>query len=118
MIFGMPEIKINNAHNVRISKWSQLQKGMNEITLKGLYLNFYQLIGSSFINRLRDIFITGLCAYLVIYEDMTLGVMMTISYVLGQLSAPISQLIQFTQTFQDAVNSLDRLNEIQQKKES
>ncbi len=117
MIFGMPEIKINNAHNVRISKWSQLQKGMNEITLKGLYLNFYQLIGSSFINRLRDIFITGLCAYLVIYEDMTLGVMMTISYVLGQLSAPISQLIQFTQTFQDAVNSLDRLNEIQQKKE-
>ena len=117
MIFGMPEIKINNAHNVRILKWSRLQKGMNEITLKGLYLNFYQLIGSSFINRLRDIFITGLCAYFVIYENMTLGVMMTISYVLGQLSAPITQMIQFTQTFQDAVNSLDRLNEIQQKKE-
>lgn len=117
MIFGMPEIKINNAHNVRISKWSSLQQGMNEITLKGLYLNFYQLIGSSFINRLRDIFITGLCAYFVIYENMTLGVMMTISYVLGQLSAPISQMIQFTQTFQDAVNSLDRLNEIQQRKE-
>ena len=117
MIFGMPEIKINNAHNVRISKWSNLQKKMNGISLKGLYLNFYQLIGSSFINRLRDIFITGLCAYFVIYENMTLGVMMTISYVLGQLSAPITQLIQFTQTFQDAVNSLDRLNEIQQKKE-
>ena len=117
MIFGMTEIKINNAHNIRISKWSQLQKGMNEITLKGLYLNFYQLIGSSFINRLRDIFITGLCAYLVIYENMTLGVMMTISYVLGQLSAPVTQMIQFAQTFQDAVNSLDRLNEIQQKKE-
>ena len=117
MIFGMPEIKINNAHNVRISKWSNLQKGMNEITLKGLYLNFYQLIGSSFINRLRDIFITGLCAYFVIYENMTLGVMMTISYVLGQLSAPITQMIQFTQTFQDAANSLDRLNEIQQKRE-
>lgn len=117
MIFGMPEIKINNAHEVRISKWSNLQKGMNEITLKSLYLNFYQLIGSSFLNRLRDIFITGLCAYFVINENMTLGVMMTISYVLGQLSGPITQMIQFTQTFQDASISLQRLNEIQQKKE-
>ena len=117
LIFGMNEIKINNAHDTRISIWSRMQKGMNDITLKSLYLNYYQLIGSSFVNRIRDIFITGFCAYYVIHENMTLGVMMTIGYVLGQLSAPITQMIQFTQTFQDAANSLSRLNEIQQQKD-
>lgn len=115
MIFGMPEIKINDAHEVRISKWERMQKGMNKITLQSLYLNFYQLIGSSFVTRLRDIIITGLCAYFVISGQMTLGVMMTISYILGQLSSPISQLTQFAQTFQDASNSLERLEDIQRR---
>lgn len=117
MINGMSEIKINNAQIVRISRWEKIQKQMNEIKLKSLYLNYYQLIGSSFVNRFRDIVITCLCAFLVISQNMTLGVMMTISYILGQLSAPINQLIQLTQAFQDTSNSLDRLDDIQYRKD-
>lgn len=115
MIYGMSEIKINTAEEVRINRWELVQRKQNAISLRALYLNQYQVVGSSFINRLRDIAITGLCAYFVIGSNMTLGVMMTISYILGQLSGPMSQLTQFTTSFQDATNSLERLEDIQMR---
>lgn len=114
MIEGMSEIKINNAQNVRISIWEKMQDKLNGISLKALYLNYYQLVGSSFVNKLRDIIITFFCAYLVINNNISLGVMMTISYILGQLSIPISRITNFSQIYQDVVASLERLNEIQQ----
>lgn len=113
LIFGMSEIKINNAHNNMIAKWENVRNLQNRVTLESLYLNYYQSVGSAFVNRVRDILIILLCAYYVISSEMTLGILMTISYILGLLSAPMSQLIQLTRTAQDAANSLDRLNEIQ-----
>lgn len=115
MINNMDEIKMNNAQNIRISRWEKVQTKMNNINLRGLYLNYYQIIGSSFLNRLRDIIITGSCAFWVINENMTLGIMMTISYILGQLSYPMSQLTVFSYAFQDASNALHRLDDIQQR---
>lgn len=117
LINGMFEIKINNAKDKRIAVWEKTQRKINGISLKALYLNYYQLIGSSFLNRIRDILITTLCAYLVISNQMTLGIMMTISYVLGQLTGPINDLTSFSQNFQDARISLDRLAEIQRKED-
>ncbi|WP_353122439.1 peptidase domain-containing ABC transporter [Dysgonomonas capnocytophagoides] len=117
MINGMSEIKINNAENIKILKWENLQSKINRINLKSLYLNYYQLVGSSFVNRLRDIIITCICAYFVINDNITLGTMMTISYILGQLSSPVSYLTNFTQTFQDVSNSLERLDDIQSRED-
>lgn len=117
IINGMTEIKINNAQNTRISKWEKIQKKLNKIVLEALYLNYYQIIGSTFINRFRDFTTTCLCAFLVIKQDMTLGIMMTISYILGQLSTPLNQLTQIPQALQDTSNSLNRLHDIQTKEE-
>lgn len=117
LIMGMSEIKINNAQDTRISVWKKTQALINNISLKALYLNYYQLIGSSSINRIKDIAITTFCAFLIIDNQMTLGIMMSISYILGQLTGPLNQMSQLVQSFQDAKISLDRLSEIQNKKD-
>lgn len=113
LISEMPEIKINNAHAAKIKKWEGLQNKLNKITLKALYLNYYQLLGANFLNRARDILITGLCSFLVIKGRLTIGSMMTIAFILGQLTRPIDSIIAIIKGLQDAKLSFDRLDEIQ-----
>jgi ATP-binding cassette subfamily B protein len=112
LITEMPEIKINNAHHNKISQWEQLQDRLNLINIKALFLNYYQLIGSNFFNRIKDIFITGVCAYFVIQGKMTIGVMLTIGYLLGQLGRPIETIINVIRGLQDAQLSISRLYDI------
>ena len=115
MIHGMPEVKINNAQHAKLRRWQLNQNKLNDILLKALHLNYYQLFGVNTFNRVKDILIIGLCAYLVIGNHMTLGVMMGISYILGQLNRPIDQIVDFIRNAQDAKMSFDRMDEIQQK---
>lgn len=117
LINEMPEIKINNAHKTKISQWEILQIKLNKINLKALFLNYYQIIGSNFFNKIKDIFITALCAYWVIDHKMTIGTMMTIGFILGQLNGPIVSLINIMRGLQDAKLSFNRLDEIQQMDE-
>lgn len=114
---GMPDIKINNAQHNRLSIWKKTQKRINEISLKSIYLNYYQLIGSSFVDRTRDVIIITICSILIINEQATLGTLLTISYILGQLTYSLSQIYQFSKEFQDAKISLDRLSEIQNRED-
>ncbi|HYC29782.1 MAG TPA: ATP-binding cassette domain-containing protein, partial [Chitinophagaceae bacterium] len=117
LITEMPEIKINNAHGNKIDQWLGLQTKLNTIKIRALFLNYYQLIGSNFFNRVKDIVITGICAYAVIHGNMTLGVMMTIGYILGQLNGPIDNIIAIIRGLQDAKLSYNRLEDIQRLKD-
>lgn len=117
LITEMPEIKINNAHGNKIGQWQGLQMKLNSIKIKALFLNYYQLIGSNFFNRIKDILITGICAYTVIQGNMTLGVMMTIGFILGQLNGPIDNIISIIRGLQDAKLSYNRLEDIQRLKD-
>lgn len=112
LINGMAEVKINNASEVRLSIWNKSQEIINKLTIKSTFNNFYMSSGNALILRLKDIIITGICATLVIQNEMTIGVMMTISYIVGRLSSPISQLISSVVVVQDAILSYDRVNEI------
>jgi len=117
LIMGMVEIKINNAQRTRINIWRESQNKINAISLKTLYLNYYQTIGALSVNKIRDIIITTICAFLVIKADMTLGIMMSVSYILGQLAAPLSQIQNLIKDSLDAKISLDRLDEVQSKED-
>lgn len=112
LIHGMSEIKINNAQNFKIKQWMITQDKINALSLKSIYIDHYLMSGISFLDRLKDLLITGLCAFYVIYSDMTIGTMMTISYLLGQLSSPIRQLVNLSKTVQDAKLSYDRLDQV------
>lgn len=112
LVYGMQEIKLNNAENTYRWAWEGLQAGLFKLNFKSLSLDQYQQIGAFFINQGKNIFITYLVAKLVIEGALTMGMMLAIQYILGQLGSPIEQLIGFTQQAQDAKISLERLNDI------
>lgn len=112
LIMGMSEIKINNAYHSRINAWNNIENKLNKLQLKRIYLEQYISNGTGLIGRLRDIVLTGVSALYVIQDEMTIGVMMMISFVLGQLSGPISDLMSFAKISQDLKLSYERLFDI------
>lgn len=117
LINGMQEIKLHNAEKQKRWSWEFLQARLFKISIEGLALEQYQSVGSGFINELKNILITVLSAKLVIDGEITLGMMLAISYIVGQLNSPIAQLINFIREVQDAKISLDRLSEIHNKED-
>jgi ATP-binding cassette, subfamily B, bacterial len=112
LINGMQEIKLHNAERRMRWNWEYVQARLFKVATKSLVLEQTQSVGSNFINELKNMFITILSAKLVIDGDITLGMMMAISYIIGQLNSPITQLIGFMRDVQDAKISVDRLGEI------
>ena len=117
LINGMQEIKLHNAERRMRWNWEYVQARLFKISTKSLALEQTQSVGSNFINELKNMFITILSAKLVIDGEITLGMMMAISYIVGQLNGPITQLINFMREVQDAKISLDRLGEIHNKED-
>lgn len=117
LILGMQEIKLNNAERQKRWGWEFTQAALFKVQLKSMSIGQWQNIGSSFINEVKNIVITSISASLVIKGDITLGMMMSISYITGQLNGPIMQLVGFFQSAQNAKLSLERLSEIQNKED-
>ena len=117
LITGMQEIKLNNCETEKRWQWERIQVKLFKISIKGLALQQYQQIGSVFFNQTTNILISYLAARAVVSGEMTLGMMMSLTYIVGQLTAPIEQFIGFARSFQDAKISLERLSEIHQKED-
>ncbi|MDB5158322.1 MAG: Toxin translocation ATP-binding protein [Mucilaginibacter sp.] len=114
LINGMQEIKLNNCEQQKRWEWEHIQARLFRYNVNSLALSQYQQGGATFINEGKNIFITFLSAEAVINGNLTLGAMVAIQYIVGQLSSPIEQFLNFIQGFQDARISLERLNEIHQ----
>ncbi|MFK5878305.1 MAG: peptidase domain-containing ABC transporter [Flavobacteriaceae bacterium] len=112
LINGMQEIKLHNAERRMRWNWEYVQARLFKVATKSLALEQTQSVGSNFINELKNMFVTILSAKLVIDGEITLGMMMAISYIVGQLNGPVVQLIGFMRDVQDAKISIDRLGEI------
>lgn len=115
LINGMQEIKLHNAEKVKRWQWENIQATLFNLSVRSLVLNQTQNSGSALINELKNIIITFISAHLVITGDITLGMMLSISYIIGQLNSPVLELISFTRQFQDAQLSIERLAEIHNK---
>jgi ATP-binding cassette subfamily B protein len=117
LITGMQEIKLNNCERQQRWKWERIQVKLFKISVQGMALGQYQQIGSIFFGQTTGLFISFLSAKAVVDGNITLGMMMSISYIIGQLSGPIGQVIAFAQSLQDAKISLERLNEVHNKED-
>jgi ATP-binding cassette subfamily B protein len=117
LINGMQEIKLHNAEKQKRWGWEYIQARLFKVSMKGMVLEQTQTIGSNFINELKNIIIVFLSAKLVIDGQITLGMMMAISSIVGNLNAPVLQLIGFIREAQDAKISLARLSEIHEKED-
>lgn len=113
LVMGMKEIKINSAQDKRVKHVCDIQNRINNFQLKELYLNGYSSLGVSSLSKIRDIFITIFCAYLVIEGQITIGILLTISYLIAQISSSLDKILRFFINIQDAKLSFDRLTEIQ-----
>jgi ATP-binding cassette, subfamily B, bacterial len=112
LIQSVPELKLNNAELRKRWAWENIQVRNFKLSIKSLALQQYQQTGALLINEGKNIVISFLAATAVVNGQMTLGAMMALQYIIGQLNSPIDQLIQFIQHYQDAKISLERLNEI------
>jgi ATP-binding cassette subfamily B protein len=117
MITGMQEIKLNTCEKQKRWDWENIQAKLFKLNVKSLSLDQYQNSGGMLINEGKNIIITFLSAFAVIKGDMTLGMMISVQYIIGQLNSPISQLIYFMHSMQDAKISLERLGEIHNKED-
>jgi ATP-binding cassette subfamily B protein len=117
LIAGMQEIKLNSCEKQKRWEWERIQIKLFKVSLKSMMLSQNQQLGAALINQAKDIFISFLSASAVIKGEMSLGMMMAVQYIIGQLNAPIHQFIGFTQAAQDARISLERLGEIHNKED-
>lgn len=117
LISGMQEIKLHTSESQFRWQWEDLQARLYKISVESLKLEQSQSIGASTIDQLKNIIITFLAAKFVLDGAITLGMMLSIQYIIGQLNNPISQLIGFIQSAQDAKISLERLGEIHERED-
>jgi len=112
MIQGMQEIKLQGSGRQVRWNWERIQAKLFKLNVKSLSLAQWQQSGALFINEGKNILITFFCAKAVIDSEMTLGTMLAVQFIIGQLNGPVEQMISFVKSWQDAKISMERLNEI------
>jgi ATP-binding cassette, subfamily B, bacterial len=114
VINGMQEIKLTQSELSMRWDWENLQASLFRLKVKGLSIIQYQSAGATFINEVTNVLITIVAATAVLKMDMTLGTMLAVQFIIGQLNVPVNQIIGFFRMSQDAGMSLDRLAEVHQ----
>lgn len=117
LITSMQDIKLNNCERQQRWKWERIQIKLFKIGVQGVTLEQIQTVGSLFFSQMTYVSISFMSAKLVVNGEITLGMMMAISYIIGQLAGPVGQFIGLAHSLQDAKISLERLNEIHNKKD-
>jgi ATP-binding cassette subfamily B protein len=117
LVTGMQEIKLNGCEQQKRWEWEHIQARLFRLRIKGMALGQYQDSGAILINQTKNILITVLVAQLVVSGHMTLGMMLSVQYITGQLNGPVDQLIGFFRSTQDARLSLERLSEVHEKED-
>jgi ATP-binding cassette subfamily B protein len=116
-IMNMPEIKINGAHHTMIAKLSGIQDKLNTLELRSLFLNMYQNIGVGFLSKLKELIAIAFCAFFIIRGQLTVGALLSISYILGQLAYPVNSLVNYLREAQDADIAQKRINDVYAEKD-
>ena len=117
LVNGMQEIKLSACERQKRWEWEHIQARLFKVNVRSLALRQYQDSGAVLINQTKNIIITGWVATLVVNGEMTLGMMLSVQYIIGQLSSPINELIAFARDMQDARLSMERLSEIHERRD-
>lgn len=112
LIQGMQDIKLNNCECQKRWEWERIQVRLFKISVKGLTIGQIQQTGSFFFVQATNVLITFIAARAVVGGSMTLGMMMSLTYIIGQVSAPVNDFVNFIRSLQDANISMERLNEV------
>ncbi|MCS6796070.1 MAG: peptidase domain-containing ABC transporter [Raineya sp.] len=101
-ITKMPEIRIHQGHHRVVQKILDFISRLHHHRWRNLWLNLYQNTGVSLLGKLKDVAVVAICAYFIIAEqNLSLGVLMSASYIIGQLNTPINEWIYSFDDIQD-----------------
>ncbi|NIF05871.1 peptidase domain-containing ABC transporter [Chryseobacterium sp. Tr-659] len=114
---GVSEMKLNQFEDYKRKEWEGIQNKLFKTTLRIMKVDQFQFSGFEFLNQLKNILVTFFAALQVVKGNMTIGELLAISYIIGQLNSPVNQMISFFRSLQDAKLSLSRLNEVQNHEE-
>ncbi len=114
LVQGMQEIRLNNAEKFKRWEWQNIQTAVFKLNFKSLSYAQWQSTGALFINQVKDLIITFLAAQLVVNGELTLGTMLAVQFIVGQLNGPVNQFAGLSQSIQDARISMERLNDVHQ----
>ena len=117
LLNGMQEIKLQHCERRRRWEWEDIQADLFQTNVEAMKLQQSQEAGSILINEIKNIVITVVAATAVIHGNLSLGMMLAIQYIIGQLNAPVEQFVQFIYGWQDVQISLERMSEIRQREE-
>ena len=117
LLNGMQEIKLQHCERRRRWEWEDIQADLFQTNVEAMKLQQSQEAGSILINEVKNIVITVVAATAVIHGNLSLGMMLAIQYIIGQLNAPVEQFVQFIYGWQDVQISLERMSEIRQREE-
>lgn len=110
---GVTEMKLNQFEDFKRKEWEKIQQKLLKINIQILKIDQIQFTGFEFINQIKNILVTFFASTYVVKGTMTLGELLSVSYIIGQMNSPTSQLISFFRSLQDAKLSLERLKEVQ-----
>lgn len=116
MFDGIQDIKLSNSESKKRWDWEKLQAGLYKSKKKLLVANQVQSSGSLLVNQVKNIVISFLAAKSVIDGEITLGMMVSIQFIISQANAPVNQFVSFIRSFQMAEISFRRLNDVYSKK--
>jgi len=116
MLNGVTEMKLNQYEDFKRSEWKKIQYKLFNLNIRALKINQLQLSGFEFLNQIKNILVTFIASTLVVKGTMSLGELLAISYIIGQMNSPINQLVGFFRSLQDAKLSMERLSEVQNHK--
>ncbi|KAA5534574.1 peptidase domain-containing ABC transporter [Taibaiella lutea] len=114
---GIHDIKINNLEESKYNHWKKEQDDLFRIQKKNFRLSQLQKNGATILSQFKDIIITFYSARAVINGELTLGMMLSIQYIIGQMNVPVMHVITFIQEYQNSVNSIRRIEDVFSKKE-
>lgn len=117
LINGMQEIKLHNAEKQKRWAWERIQARLFRTAISSLRIGQIQRTGASFFNETKNMVITFVVAQAVVKGEMTLGMLLAVQYIIGQLNSPLNNLVDFLRNMQDAKISLERMNEIHAKED-
>lgn len=112
MLNGVTEMKLNQYENFKREEWEKLQYKLFDLNIRALKVNQLQMSGFEFFNQIKNILVTFIASTLVVRGTMSLGELLAISYIIGQMNSPVNQLVGFFRSLQDAKLSMERLNEV------
>ncbi|HFK5553654.1 TPA: peptidase domain-containing ABC transporter [Elizabethkingia anophelis] len=117
IVNGITEMKLYQMEEFKLEKWEGVQQKLLKTNIRLLKIDQIQISGFEFVNQLKNIIVAFIAATLVVDGNITLGAMLSISYIIGQMNSPINQLITFLKSLQDAKLSMERIYEVQTQPE-